>query len=83
MAWPPPFAAVVNSGSLPFEPDGVCRSVEVEQSLRLVAAEVVEFSQMRIRDSSARDAEPSPALLSSNELAERMAQTEMTFRLLG
>jgi FMN reductase len=82
-AWPTPFAAVVNSGSRSFEPDGVCRSAEVEQSLRLVAAQVVEFSRMRIRDSIARDAEPSPAPLSSNELAERMAQMEMTFRLLG
>ena len=82
-AWPTPFAAVVNSGSLPFEPDGVCRSAEVEQSLRLVAAQVVEFSRMRIRESSAHDAEPSPAPLSSNELAERMAQMEMTFRLFG
>jgi hypothetical protein len=53
------------------------------RSLRLVAARVVEFSRMRIRDSSAGDAEPSPAPLSSNELAERMAQMEMTFRLLG
>jgi len=68
VAWPTPFAAVVNSGSRPFEPNGLCRSAEVEQSLRLVAAQVVEFSQMRIRDSSARDAEPSPAPLPATSL---------------
>jgi FMN reductase len=83
-AWPTPFAAVVNSGARPFGPDGVCRSAEVEQSLRLVAAQVVEFAQMRIGDSG-EGAEPGHerAALSSAELAERMTQMEMTFRLMG
>ena len=53
-AWPTPFAAVVNSTARPFGPDGACQSAEVEQSLRLVAAQVVEFAQMRIGDSGAR-----------------------------
>jgi hypothetical protein len=54
----------------------------VEQSLRLVAAQVVEFAQMRIGDSGARIAHERAAL-SSAELAERMTQMEMTFRLMG
>jgi FMN reductase len=83
-AWPTPFAAVVNSEARPFGPDGLCRSAEVEQSLRLVAAQVVEFAQMRIGDSGA-GAEPGHerAAPSSAELAERMTQMEMTFRLMG
>jgi FMN reductase len=81
-AWPTPFAAVVNSGARPFGPDEACLSAEVEQSLRLVAAQVVEFAQMRIGDSGAGTARERAAL-SSAELAERMAQMEMTFRLMG
>jgi FMN reductase len=81
-AWPTPFAAVVNSGARPFGPDGACHSAEVEQSLRLVAAQVVEFAQMRIADSGARIAHERAAL-SSAELSERMTQMEMTFRLMG
>ena len=52
-AWPTPFAAVVNASARPFGPDGVCQSAEVEQSLRLVAAQVVEFALMRMADSRA------------------------------
>ena len=63
-------------------PDGACQSAEVEQSQRLVAAQVVEFAQMRIGDSGARIAHERAAL-SSAELAERMTQMEMTFRLMG
>ena len=81
-AWPTPFAAVVNSTARPFGPDGACQSAEVEQSLRLVAAQVVEFAQMRIGDSGAR-IDHERAALSSAELAERMTQMEMTFRLMG
>jgi FMN reductase len=80
-AWPTPFAAVVNSGARPFAPDGACRSAEVEQSLRLVAAQVVEFAEMRIGDGA--EAGDARAPLSSGELAERMTQMEMTFRLMG
>jgi len=47
-AWPTPFAAVVNSSAKPFAADGSCQVTGVEQSLRLVAAQVVEFAQMRI-----------------------------------
>jgi FMN reductase len=81
-AWPTPFAAVVNSGARPFGADGRCQSAEVEQSLRLVAAQVVEFAQMRIGDSGADAGEPRTPL-SSAELAERMTRMEMTFRLMG
>jgi FMN reductase len=81
-AWPTPFAAVVNSAARPFGPDGACQSAEVEQSLRLVAAQVVEFAQMRICHSGAR-IDHEHAALSSAELAERMTQMEMTFRLMG
>ena len=80
--WPTPFAAVVNSAARPFGPDGACQSAEVEQSLRLVAAQVVEFAQIRIGHSGARIDRDRTAL-SSAELAERMAQMEMTFRLMG
>jgi FMN reductase len=82
--WPTPFAAVVNSGARPFGADGACRSAEVEQSLRLVAAQVVEFARMRLGDSGAgAEAGAERAPPSSAELAERMAQMEMTFRLMG
>jgi FMN reductase len=83
-AWPTPFAAVVNSGGRPFAADGSCLSTEVEQSLRLVAAQVVEFAQMKIAtedDEAAADRE-GPAV-SSADLSERMAAMEMTFRLMG
>jgi FMN reductase len=83
-AWPTPFAAVVNSGARPFGGDGVCRSAEVEQSLRLVAAQVVEFARMRIvANQETADSGQKRAPLSSGELAERMTQMEMTFRLMG
>jgi FMN reductase len=81
-AWPTPFAAVVNSGARPFGPDGACQSAEVEQSLRLVAAQTVEFAQMRIGDGRPFAGQPR-APLSIAELAERMKQMEMTFRLMG
>jgi len=81
-AWPTPFAAALNSGARPFAPDGTCRSAEAEQSLKLVAAEVVEFAQMRIADGARLGPRERPAL-SSGELAERMEQMEMTFRLMG
>ena len=73
---------MVNSGARPFGADGICQSAEVEQSLRLVAAQVVEFAQMRIGDSGEDAAEPRTPL-SSAELAERMTRMEMTFRLMG
>src|SRR5260370_28344089 len=82
-AWPTPFAAVVNSTARPFGPDGACQSAEVEQSLRLVAAQVVEFAQMRIGDGARAAAGDARTALSSGELAERMTQMEMTFRLMG
>ena len=81
-AWPTPFAAVVNSRARPFEEDGVCRSAEVEQSLRLVAAQVVEFARMRIGDGGVAAGEPRTPP-SSTELAERMTLMEMTFQLMG
>lgn len=83
--WPTPFAAVINSGSKPFAADGTCASTEVEQSLRLVAAQVVEFAQMRRasaeraeRKSSRRGAPPSSA-----EISDRLNAMEMTFKLMG
>jgi FMN reductase len=84
-AWPTPFAAVVNSGGKPFEPDGSCLSAEVEQSLRLVAAQVAEFAQMRIAASrnETGSTDRGAAQPSSTELTERMAAMEMTFRLMG
>jgi FMN reductase len=84
-AWPTPFAAVVNSGARPFAFDGSCQSTEVEQSLRLVAAQVVEFAQMRIaaEESEIAPADREAAQPSSAELTERMAAMEMTFRLMG
>jgi FMN reductase len=81
-AWPTPFGAVFNSGSRPFAMDGTCQSAEVEQSLRLVAAQVVEFAQMRIGDHGT-DAAELRTPLSSSELAERMSRMEMTFQLMG
>jgi FMN reductase len=83
-AWPTPFAAVVNSGGKPFAADGSCLSTEVEQSLRLVAAQVVEFAQMKIaaEDDEASTDRERPAA-SSADLSERMAAMEMTFRLMG
>lgn len=81
-AWPTPFAAVVNSGARPFAADGSCQSTEVEQSLRLVAAQVVEFAQMKIAADTV-EAAPAAARPTSAELGERMAAMEMTFRLMG
>jgi FMN reductase len=46
-AWPTPFAAAVNAALKPFDASGRCQSTEVEQSLRLIAAQVVEFAQFR------------------------------------
>ena len=84
-AWPTPFAAVVNSGGKPFAADGSSLSTEVEQSLRLVTAQVVEFAQMRIAAShgEAAAAHHGAAQLSSAELTERISAMEMTFRLMG
>ena len=86
-AWPTPFAAVVNSGATAvFGATGAASSTEVEQSLRLVAAQVVEFAQMRIAADRERSRKPSTtaaARPSSGELTERMAAMEMTFRLMG
>jgi len=84
-AWPTPFGAVVNSGARPFAADGSCLSTEVEQSLRLVAAQVVEFAQMRIAadQSETAPADRIAARPSSSELTERVAAMEMTFRLMG
>jgi FMN reductase len=84
-AWPTPFAAVVNSAGKPFASDGSCLSREIEQSLRLVAAQVVEFAQMRMAVDSVENepAERGPAQPSSAELTERMTAMEMTFRLMG
>jgi FMN reductase len=84
-AWPTPFAAVVNSALKPFGKDGRCQSTEVEQSLRLVAAEVVEFAQMKLSadQGSASRGEHGTTQLSSAEISERMKAMEMTFRLMG
>lgn len=84
-AWPTPFAAIVNSSTRPFGPDGTCESTEVEQSIRLVAAQVMEFAQMKCDAEQAlsRKSEPQAAVVSSTELSERMAAMEITFRLMG
>ena len=83
--WPTPFAAMVNAGAKPFLPDGTCQSTEVEQSLRLVAAQVVEFAQMKIAaDATHEEKTPRKSSpLTSAEISEKMAAMEMTFRLLG
>lgn len=83
--WPTPFAAVINSGAKPFAADGTCKSTEVEQSLRLVAAQVVEFAQMRQESNEAaeRRTPRRGATLSSAELSERLNAMEMKFRLMG
>jgi FMN reductase len=82
--WPTPFAAVLNAASKPFLADGTCKSTEIEQSLRLVAAQVVEFAEMR-RAAAAEATRHAPprAAPSSAELSERLAAMEMTFRLMG
>lgn len=83
--WPTPFSAMVNAGAKPFLPDGSCQSTEVEQSLRLVAAQVVEFAQMKIASDAVGESQPvrkTPPLTSA-EISEKMAAMEMTFRLLG
>jgi FMN reductase len=83
-AWPTPFAAVVNSGGKPFAADGSCQSTEVEQSLRLVAAQVVEFAQLKIgAEDDAVSADRDNRPVSSADLSERIAAMEMTFRLMG
>ena len=84
-AWPTPFAAAVNSGGKPFAADGSCLSTEVEQSLRLVTAQVVEFAQMQIAadQSETASADHEATQLATAELTERIAAMEMTFRLLG
>ena len=83
-AWPTPFAAVVNSGGKPFAADGSCQSTEVEQSLRLVVAQVVEFAQMKSAadHDDAVSADRGAAQPSSAELTERMVAMQMTFLLM-
>jgi FMN reductase len=83
--WPTPFAAMVNAGARPFLPDGTCQSTEVEQSLRLAAAQVSEFAQMRIAADHAAATRTARAASapSSAEISEKMAAMEMTLRLLG
>jgi FMN reductase len=83
-AWPTPFAAVVNASARPFAADGTCQSAEVAQSLRLVAAQVVEFAQMKIAAARAAVASNERhTQMNSAELARRMTEMEMTFRLMG
>jgi FMN reductase len=72
-AWPTPFAAAVNAGMKPFAADGRCQSTEVEQCLRLVAAQVVEFAQMRIaadRNQSASTDAASRHAVAGNPIGE-------------
>jgi len=84
-AWPTPFAAIVNSSARPFGSDGACNSQEVEQSLKLVAAQVVEFAVMKLdaEQTAASRGQSAETAISSAELSERMNAMEMTFRLLG
>jgi FMN reductase len=82
--WPTPFAAVINSSSRPFAADGTCNSTEVEQSLRLVAAQVMEFVQLRHEGAEAASRKSARrAPMSSAELSERLTAMEMTFKLMG
>jgi FMN reductase len=83
--WPTPFGAIVNASARPFLPDGTCQSAEVDQSLRLVAAQVMEFAEMKLdaKTSAPYDADTPEASMSSAELSERMTAMEMTFRLMG
>ena len=82
-AWPTPFAAVVNSNAKPFAADGTCVSTEVEQSVKLTTAQVVEFAQMRAALDQDGTAKKDAAQPSTAELSERMAAMEVTFRLMG
>lgn len=66
-AWPTPFAAAISSGARPFAPDGAAQSVEVEQSLKLLAAQVVEFAQMRLA------ADKNAAAAASREAAAQLS----------
>lgn len=58
--WPTPFAAVINSATQPFLSDGRCRSPEVAEQLRIVAAEVVDMAVMQRRKNIGSD---TPGLL--------------------
>jgi FMN reductase len=75
-AWPTPFAVAINATSRPFAPDGSCGSAEVEQSLKLLAAQVVEFAQMRIAADQNETAAASreAALLAAAELSQAAAE---------
>jgi len=54
------------------------------RSLRPRRGQVVEFARMKIADKdAAASLSPQGAPVSSAELAERMTQMEMTFRLMG
>jgi len=43
--WPTPLGAAVNSGQVKFDADGTCSDEKVEQSLRTIGAQVVEFAK--------------------------------------
>ena len=45
--WPTPYAAMINSTSAPFGPDGMSPTGEVQAALALVAEQVVEFAMMK------------------------------------
>ena len=54
--WPTPYAAAINSNQKPFDADGSINQPEVENQLRTVAAQVVEFAR-RARNAQCVEAE--------------------------
>jgi FMN reductase len=45
--WPTPLGAAVNSGQVKFDADGGCSDAKVEQTLRTIGGQVVEFARNR------------------------------------
>ena len=75
-AWPTPFAAAINASTMPFALDGTCVNKEVAQSVKLLAAQVVEFAQMRIAadQNTTAAASREAALLAAAELTLSAAE---------
>jgi FMN reductase len=45
--WPTPLGAAVNSGQVKFDADGGCSDEKVEQTLRTIGEQIVEFAKNR------------------------------------
>lgn len=46
-AWPTPYAAMINSTTRPFGPNGDDIAVDVDRALAVIASQTVEFARMR------------------------------------